>query len=168
MARANLTVDNEVVAAFKAAQEPTSNIRYLQIEIADGKEEMSLAASVEKTGDCQSDFEFDALVPALLPDKACIIMFRVDSTIDAPSGDDAAASTVFQGQGKAEYWLMLCWTPETARVREKMMYSSSREDLKEALGRALITQEFSATCEKEVSWALYQVRKSHKAYKATI
>jgi twinfilin-like protein len=148
MARANLTVNDEVVDAFKAAQEQGSSVRFLKVQIEDGKEELSLASSQPRNAGPAEDFE-DLVVPALESDKACIIVFRV-------SAGDEDASTVFEGAGAGVPWMMVCWTPESAKVREKMLYSSSREDLKESLGRALITQEFVATAAGKFRRVIYR------------
>jgi hypothetical protein len=41
-------------------------------------------------------------------------------------------------------WVLIAWVPDNARVRDKMLYSSSRDDLKRALGLGYFRGEFYA------------------------
>lgn len=45
----------------------------------------------------------------------------------------------------ATTWSLVAYTPDTAPVREKMLYASSRTDLKQKLGSTLVTVEFYAS-----------------------
>jgi hypothetical protein len=48
----------------------------------------------------------------LLPDQALLVAFRADDEVSA-----AVSSP----------WILLSWVPDGCRVRDKMLYSSSRE-----------------------------------------
>ncbi|CAM9837470.1 unnamed protein product, partial [Phaeothamnion confervicola] len=50
----------------------------------------------------------------------CIFLFRL--------GQDGTSSA-------ARKWLLVAYVPDDAPVRQKMLYSSSRQDLKAALGQ---------------------------------
>lgn len=44
-------------------------------------------------------------------------------------------------------WLLLTWTPETATIRQKMLYASTKATLKTEFGSAHIKEEINATTE---------------------
>lgn len=58
-----------------------------------------------------------------------------------------------------KYWtfiiLYIAQVPDGCKVRDKMLYSSSREDLKRALGVGYFTEEYSANVITDVSWESY-------------
>ena len=69
--------------------------------------------------------------------EACLVVFFLSDALDA---------------GKGKSWLLLAWVPDGCRVRDKMLYSSSREDLKRSLGLGHFTEEFSANLISDVTW----------------
>jgi twinfilin-like protein len=138
MARANLNLTSEISNAFVAAQESSSNVRALKIKIVD--EDLLLESTITKQGDAPTDFD-SLLAPALSERDASLICFCVT--------DGAVGSG-----GKK--WMLLAWVPDGCRVRDKMLYSSSREDLKRNLGRGYFSGEYSANEKVDVSWAAYQ------------
>lgn len=42
-------------------------------------------------------------------------------------------------------WLLLTWVPETAAIRQKMLYASTKATLKTEFGSAYIKDEINAT-----------------------
>jgi len=75
----------------------------------------------------QSDWESDlALIPGLLEkDKACYILYRLDN--DSPT------------------FSLLCYVPDKAKVKEKMLYASTRSNLKQQLGMNYFADEVFGT-----------------------
>jgi hypothetical protein len=109
----------ELLQTFAAAR--GGNVRLFKIQIEDNA--MVLKATVDIKGDEKSDFaEVDA---TLEEDVPCFILFRMDNTTK-------------------EGWLLANWVPENTKVRQKMLYASSRETLKKELGSALIGAEITA------------------------
>ena len=115
MARANLNVSEEISSAFLKAQE-SSTTRALVVGITG--EELILRQIVDKTGDTNEDFNY-LKESALEENVASMILFCKDTE---------------DGGAQKKSWFLLCWIPELATVRDKMIYSSSREDLKRHLG----------------------------------
>ena len=109
----------ELLQAFAAARD--GNVRLVKIQIEDNA--MVLKATVDIKGDEKSDFA--AVNATLEEDVPCFILFRMDSTTK-------------------EGWLLANWVPENTKVRQKMLYASSRETLKKELGSALIGAEITA------------------------
>ena len=56
------------------------------------------------------------------------------------------------GNGK---WLLVAWVPDAAKVRDKMLYSSSKEDLKKALGLTSFAGDYYANVKSDLTWDAY-------------
>ena len=80
----------------------------------------------------------------LAPTEPCFVLFAIE---DEPSGEGA-------GQ---RHWLLMAWVPDAAAPRQKMLYSSSRDNFKKQLGAGFLSEggEYCANCAEDVSWALY-------------
>jgi twinfilin-like protein len=108
-----ITVPEEVKEAFGEANQSGAK-RALKIQIQD--EQMRVVASAEPGSAWEDDLES---VPALLdPKDACYVLFRTDEKT--------------QTGGYA--WLLFCYVPDAAKVRQKMLYASTRAQLKLSLG----------------------------------
>ena len=118
MARANLTVSLEITESFHGAQESSSMLRALMVSIMD--ESLVLGGSMEKSG-AEAD-DFLALKDHLKENAASLVLFCRDST---------------EGVAKKS-WVLVSWIHDNCNVRDKMLYSSSREDLKRTLGVGLV------------------------------
>ena len=115
MARANLSIDQNIYETFISAQEKSSHIRCLKINIAE--EKLVLGGAIEKIGDVSTDF--NNLREILDENEASLLIFSLGSSEDS---------------SEALKWILIAWVPDTCKVREKMLYSSSREDIKRFLG----------------------------------
>lgn len=136
MARANLTISNEVTEEFLQAQESRS-IRILKIKIEG--EAMRFDGKINTVGTPKEDF--DTLLRDSLSETEAL--FLIFSLADAPSDPQS--------------WLLVCWVPDGCKVRDKMLYSSSREDLKRTLGLGYFSSEYSANTKSDMTWDLYQI-----------
>jgi hypothetical protein len=95
MARANLSISEEIVGAFHAAQE-SADIRFLKVIIRD--ESLVLDSSVPRIADAAADF--NNLLPESLTDKvASFIIYRF--------GDNDL---------KPFHWLLLAWVSRNGHV----------------------------------------------------
>ena len=47
----------------------------------------------------------------------------------------------------------MAWIPDNCKVRDKMLYSSSREDIKKALGLGYFSSEYYANTKEDLTWA---------------
>lgn len=137
MARANLHLDERVSESFTQAQE-TRSIRFLKIRIED--ENMLLENVVDKVGTVQSDFD-TILMSSLNDTEAAMIVYCMT--------DDIAPSVGLS-------WILITWIPDGCRVRDKMLYSSSREDLKRKIGLGFFKGEYAANYRDDLTWMKYQ------------
>lgn len=122
MARANLTLSAELERAFADAQ--SGKVRLVKIAV---EGEAFVLAGV---GNATSDVRQDAASVAqsqLQPESAAFVLFCLDVNVPALR------------------WILLAFVPEGVSVRDKMLYSSSRESLKKQLGMNYFVGEFHAT-----------------------
>ena len=140
MARANLNISKNLLDSFHSANESTSTIRAVRVSILN--EDIVLAATLPITS--TSEHDFDTKLVTFLPEKdAAIILFRLSNKADGPS----------------QKWLLIAWVPDSSKVRDKMLYSSSREDVKKGLGLALfVTPDFHASCFNDITWKSYSLQ----------
>lgn len=122
MARAQLLMSAELERAFSDAQR--GDVRFVKISIDD--EAFVLSATGAASADVRQDAE--NLVATHLPSEhAAFVLFCLDVNVPALR------------------WVLLAFVPESVSVRDKMLYSSSRESLKKQLGMNYFVGEFHAT-----------------------
>uniref|UniRef100_A0A7R9YEV0 ADF-H domain-containing protein n=2 Tax=Pinguiococcus pyrenoidosus TaxID=172671 RepID=A0A7R9YEV0_9STRA len=147
MARANLIIDEELKAAFAAAQHGDF-VRHFLVTIQG--ETLTLTGSTPPGSSVAEDFE--SLASALDPDSAAFVIFCL-------------AEDVRDG---AREWLLVAWVPDTAPVRQKMLFSSSRDDIKSALGRALFAGDYYANSADDLKFSQYQSSQPSAAAEAPL
>jgi twinfilin-like protein len=134
MARANLNLKQEVIDAFVNAQDDR-NVRLIIVQIRD--EDLALDVTVARVGSPQEDFS-QLLSQNFRDDAASFGLFRVSD--ESTSGPQ---------------WALIAWVPDGCRVRDKMLYTSSREDLKRGLGLGYFKCEYSANARNDFDWKLF-------------
>lgn len=126
MARALLLLSSELERAFADAQ--SGRVRFVKVKIEG--EAFVLAGSAPATSDPHADC-------ALLTSGAGPCALR--------AGEAAFVLLCLDVNVAALRWVLLAFVPEDANVRDKMLYSSSRESLKKQLGMNYFAGEFHAT-----------------------
>jgi twinfilin-like protein len=113
---AKLFISPLLTAAFRESSPPP---RTLLLKINDETIDL-VAADGDRSQDAGFNAAFDQLSAVLQPDDAAFALIHTSlNGVDQPN--------------KAE-WLLVTWIPDNARVRDKMLYSSSKEHLKKELG----------------------------------
>jgi len=84
-------------------------------------------------------------------DAACYILFRLDS--QGPTG---------------YHWVLLCYVPDLAKVKEKMIYASTRSNLKQQLGATYFTDEIFGTVPGDFSKKGYEHHITSKKVEAPL
>lgn len=138
MARANLNISKQLLDAFQSANDTRSQVRALKVGILN--EDIILSSTMSVTN-VSAENDFNVKLKGQLSEKdACLILFRLANTADDHS----------------KKWLLISWIPDNSKVRDKMLYSSSREDLKKGLGLALfVTPDYQASTLHDISWDTY-------------
>lgn len=134
MARANLNIDQAVIDAFVNAQDSRDK-RLIIVKIRD--ESLFLDNLVNKVSTAAEDFD-TLLTQHTTADQACFAIFCLSD--EATSGLQ---------------WSLITWIPDGCRVRDKMLYSSSREDLKRGLGLGYFRSEYCGNVLSDLSWKIY-------------
>mmetsp|Transcript_6225 Transcript_6225/g.9388 ORF Transcript_6225/g.9388 Transcript_6225/m.9388 type:complete len:343 (+) Transcript_6225:92-1120(+) len=133
MARAFLEIENELKDAFYSAQENT-RIRGLKISISN--DIIKLESTIECYESPEYDFE-NSLLLSLSDTEARLITFCIADRMS----------------GCTPKWVLIAWVPDSCPVRDKMLYSSSREDLKKSLGLGYFVGEYYANTKSDMTWS---------------
>jgi len=138
-----ITVSPELLSAFSDASRSPTGARLIQVQIVN---ETSLNAIkiVEPVKDWEKDFD---LVPGILNEKeASYVLLRTDEK---------------NPQGSA-LWYILCFVPDKCKVRDKMVYASSRANLKVGIGANNVVDEIFGTTGVDFSCAGFAAWKKHQ------
>lgn len=90
-------------------------------------EVLTLSATHDVTNDWEKDYE-EFVEPLIEENTPCYIFFRLDKK----------TSIGYE-------WLLISYTPDTAKIREKMLYASTKATLKKEFGSPHIKEEYHAT-----------------------
>ena len=132
-----IDVSDALSSAFADARN-NADVRLLKVQIED--EQINLTGSEPLSGDWEADF---ALVPNHLDaDDCCYILYRTDT----------------EGANGFE-WLVFSYVPDTAPVRHKMLYASTKDNLKKQLGDSSFRDEIFGTEAADFSLEGYQHHK---------
>ncbi|CAL1705028.1 unnamed protein product [Somion occarium] len=137
-ATSGITVSNDLTQAFSDAVESKA-VRFLKISIRN--ECLVPDDSIAPIGTLEEDL--DTLGNILEDNVPAYILVRLD---DPPSE-----------------WLAVSYVPDSAKVRDKMLYASTRNNLTKALGSTHFTDSLFATSKDDVTAAAYRKHKAHLA-----
>jgi twinfilin-like protein len=110
MARANMLVSDELRQEFMTAQ-ASSETRWLIASVKDVH--INFVSLGPASTDLSADIE---RLRDVLGKAPMFILFCMDPTLPTKS------------------WILVAYVPEMARVREKMLYATARDDVKNSLG----------------------------------
>ncbi|XP_017772651.1 PREDICTED: twinfilin [Nicrophorus vespilloides] len=110
-------------------------IRLLKVII--DNEQLSLGNCKPLDGSWDKDFD-RFLTPVIEENNPCYILYRLDSKNSM--GHD---------------WILISWCPDTAPIRQKMLYASTKATLKQEFGTSLIKDEIHGTVLSDVTFNGY-------------
>ncbi|EDW24604.1 GL24238 [Drosophila persimilis] len=111
------------------------------VKVSIENEQLSCSATADVKKDWERDYD-KLLGPLLEETVPCYILYRLDAKI--PLGHS---------------WLLISWIPDTASIRQKMVYASTKATLKTEFGSAYITEELHATTLEETTLEGYRKHK---------
>ncbi|KAI8607910.1 hypothetical protein BC830DRAFT_1157498 [Chytriomyces sp. MP71] len=123
---AGLACAAELASTFAAAA--SSPTRALVVAI-DPSAQLVCVDTTPSSQHFAADFVALQSVLASRPQTPCFLLVKTDAA--TPSGECA--------------WLLIQWVPDTAHVRDKMLYASSRATLLRELGNARFVDSLFAT-----------------------
>ncbi|KAI9101339.1 hypothetical protein DFS34DRAFT_614047 [Phlyctochytrium arcticum] len=131
----------ELLDAFAAAAQ-TQTTRALKVSLSE--ESLTLAQDIPVTGSWEDDFTL--VTPLLKPTEPTFILYRKDTT----------------NTSGAHEWILLQYVPDQAKVREKMLYASSKATLLKELGDARFVDTLYGTLPEELNLNGYRKYITHK------
>ncbi|CAM9294263.1 unnamed protein product [Laminaria digitata] len=152
-ARAFLRLSEGLREAFAAAQDDET-LRYLRVEVVDG--DCLEAVGSKQKGDLETDF--DSLAQEVEEKTPCLFLLALDAhelkvVTGRGGGVPAAVGSGRGGSGGAaapRLWLLVAWIPDDAKVRAKMLYSSSKQDLRQGLGLGFFEGDYYANVKDDL------------------
>ncbi|XP_044742678.1 twinfilin [Chrysoperla carnea] len=111
-------------------------IRVFKISIEN--EELTLSAYKDVKSTWEKDYD-KKIKPLVEENKPCYIFYRLDTK-----------------NASGYEWLLISWIPDTATVREKMLYASTKATLKQEFGTGYIKEEIHGTTLDDVTLSGYQ------------
>ncbi|KAF8919315.1 hypothetical protein CPB85DRAFT_1278538 [Mucidula mucida] len=131
-ATSGIGVSPELTAEFSSAVE-SKNVRFLKVSIKD--ESLIHDLSVPVDGTLSEDLNKLSSPEVLQDDIPAYILTKLD---DPPAE-----------------WLVIYYVPDSAKVRDKMLYASSRNSLLRSLGSTLFTDTIFATSKADLTPEAY-------------
>lgn len=140
MLRRSFKVADDIVHAFQVLRGEDDVVGF-QLEMQ-GKC-LVLKRILRKVHDDSQDFNF--LRQVLISTDASIVVFR--KTFATPC------------------WSLLCWLPDPCSVRDKMIFSSSRDDVKNTFGKEYFIDgsDYTASSEIDLDFHTYNLFCSHRS-----
>jgi len=133
-----IPVSQKLVDEFGSAL-TSEAIRFIKAQIID--DEVVPVASVPLSGNTDAQ-DLDSLPSHLEPTSPAYILFRLDEKNE-----------------RGYQWLLMCYVPDKAKVREKMTYASTRGNLRKQLGYTNFQAEIFGTLPADFT---------HKGYKSFV
>jgi twinfilin-like protein len=129
----------ELTDAFSKAVDLKSTVRFIKVVISN--ESLVAAATIPPSGTFQQDL--DKLVDVLEDNIPAYVLARTDK----PGSD----------------WLAIFYVPDTSKVRDKMLYASTRTSVTKSLGSTHFTDSIFATSKNDVTGEAYARHLRHLA-----
>ncbi|EDV91615.1 twinfilin [Drosophila grimshawi] len=123
-------------------------IRVIKVSIEN--EQLSCSATADVKKDWERDYD-KLLSPLLDENVPCYLLYRLDAKMPLGYG-----------------WLLISWIPDTASIRQKMVYASTKATLKTEFGSAYIAEELHATTLEESTLEGYKKHKREFAAPAPL
>ncbi|KAJ6606467.1 hypothetical protein DFH09DRAFT_1017484 [Mycena vulgaris] len=140
-ATSGIGVSEDLSAEFARACAIESKTRFIKVSIK--KESLVNDLSVPTRGSLQDDLSQLQDTDIIQEDNPAYILARLDK-------DDPPAE-----------WILICFVPDSARVRDKMLYASSRAALLKSLGSTLFSDSIFATSKADLTPEAYAAHRRH-------
>ncbi|KIJ63252.1 hypothetical protein HYDPIDRAFT_113217 [Hydnomerulius pinastri MD-312] len=137
-ATSGIGVTEELTQAFSATIDSKS-VRFIKVVIQN--ESLVPVTSIEVSGSLEEDLV--QLQDHLEDQEPCYILAQLDN----PPSE----------------WLLISYVPDSAKVRDKMLYASTRNSLTKSLGSTVFTDSIFATSKADVTPEGYAAHKRHQA-----
>lgn len=109
-------------------------IRLIKVVI-NNNEQLALDTYKEAVGDWKNDYN-DCVLNTLDNKMPCYIFYRLDDKLDKTN---------------SYTWLFICWSPDFANIKHKMLYAATKSTLKLEFGAGQIKDELFATAKDDLT-----------------
>jgi twinfilin-like protein len=142
-----IPVSESLKKVFGAAL--SENNKRLIKAVIENEEIVNKHAAPISSNDWEHDLE---LIPSLLEvDQACYILYRLDT--QGPTGFN---------------WVLMCYVPDKCKVKDKMLYASTRSNLKQQLGASFFCDEIFGTVAADFNKKGYELHVASKKMEAPL
>lgn len=129
-----ISANTELASFFAEARQEAKKTKVRLIKVVIEKEQLVLEESRETCATWERDW--DSMVSrSVESDRPCYLLFRTDGMDDAGSYK----------------WVLVSWSPDTASVRNKMLYASTKATLKKDFGSGHISDDYYANSLEDVT-----------------
>jgi len=138
MAFFNVTIPSTVIDEYNDMKLKKTH-QYMLLKLSDDYKELKITKTVPKKvveDEVKSKQVYDEFIQEFEPKVCCYAIFDFHYK---------------EGEGDRDKLIFLSWCPNTASIKQKMTYSSCREDIKKKL--LGIAQEIQATDDDELSFS---------------
>ncbi|XP_063922273.1 twinfilin [Zophobas morio] len=111
-------------------------VRIVKISIEN--EQLVLASHKDVKSTWEKDFD-KCITPLIEENQPCYLLYRLDSK-----------------NSSGYEWLFVSWSPDTAPIRQKMLYASTKATLKQEFGTSQIKEELHGTILSDITLNGYQ------------
>jgi len=146
VARSGIVVSDELKAAFRTANEAGSQTRYLTASI--DAETLTLKKTVRKDGTWTADF--NKVKSELTDEQPLYVIFWKDQASERAVFTGRTSGNNLHQKSKV---LLMLFNPDDAVVREKMVFASSWNSMKDLCGAA--ADEYQASTKNEFTYATF-------------
>jgi twinfilin-like protein len=134
--------NNELLHFFAKCKKKSSKYRLVKVSIIN--EELALGCYKE-IGKKDWESDFDKCISSVIEENVpCYILYRLDEINKAVD---------------SYYWMLISWIPDTATIREKMIYASTKSTLKQEFNTGNLKEEYHSTNLDEMSLDGYKKNK---------
>uniref|UniRef100_A0A6B2L9F2 Twinfilin n=1 Tax=Arcella intermedia TaxID=1963864 RepID=A0A6B2L9F2_9EUKA len=137
-----ITVSDGLLSTYSDSSR-NSGVRAIKIQIKN-EAVLEVIKTIDPVAEWEKDFD---LVPTLLDEReAAYVLYRTDLKNDLNN----------------HLWYLLCYVPDKCKVRDKMVYASTRANLKSGIGSVGIVDEIFGTHATDFNSAGFVAWKQHQ------
>lgn len=131
--------NDELLEFFGKCREGKARDKFRLVKVTIVNEQLALDEAKETKGSWKEDW--DGYVLRVIDDnEPCYLLYRMDEKQD----------------GDTYKWLMISWSPDSASIRNKMLYASTKMTLKKEFGGGQIMDELYGNDREDISLRGYQ------------
>lgn len=133
-----ITANDKLREFFGKCREGHSRGKYRMLKVIISQEELTLDEAKETKGTWKNDWD-ELVLSAIDDNEPCYLLYRLD-----------------EKDGDTFKWLMISWSPDTASVRNKMLYASTKATLKKEFGGGQIKDDLYGNMKEDITFRGYQ------------